>query len=528
MSQSRVARNDWGTLAVPTVGAWQPTLSVSVVVPAYAAQRLLPYVLAGLATQTYPGHLLEVVVVDDDPRSPLELPEVRPERTRIVRVDHGWGRANACHTGALASDGDVVHWLDADMLVEPDEVEAQLRWHHLLDHAVVLGHKWFVDPEPLLARAPSGDGRLHEAFAGAERQRHWVEDVWDKTEDLRSAGPRALRTHVGATASLRRALYDEAGGMDTTLRLGEDIDLGYRLAECGAVFIADRAARSWHLGRSHQQSRQDEVNDYNTYFLADRVPDLQPQRRRRRLYSVPYLEVVLDTRGHDHTAVVATVDAVLASTLSDLAVTLLGDWAAIAEARTSPLDDPQKPARLVRAAYAGEPRVALAERLPEGRSRAMFRLTLPGAGWAPAPHALGDLVLHLERTHHGLRQVLMPDGTAARLERTAAYARARRVAEAGEDLDDIVDELFGSWWVEAGDAGFHPSSTAQPQRSRGTAGPARDPAEAWRQLGGSDRGTRDGERPSRGAERLPGSGPAAAPGPAKRGRIGSVLRRLGH
>ena len=91
MTQPRVRRNDWGTLSVPEVGGpWQPTLSVSVVIPAYDAGRLLPFVLAGLAAQSYPEHLLEVVVADDGPGL-LELPEVRPERTRIVRVPQGWG-----------------------------------------------------------------------------------------------------------------------------------------------------------------------------------------------------------------------------------------------------------------------------------------------------------------------------------------------------------------------------------------------------------------------------------------------------
>jgi GT2 family glycosyltransferase len=521
VGQPRVRRNDWGSLAVPAVGGWEPALTVSVVIPAYRAQRLLPYVLAGLAAQTYPAHLLEVVVADDDPEQPVVLPEVRPERTRVVRVESGWGRANACHLGAMASDGQVIHWLDADMLVEPDEVEAQLRWHHLIDHAVVLGHKWFVDPEPLLALAPARDGRLHEVFADAEKEPHWVEAVWERTDDLRAAGPRALRAHVGATASVRRGLYDEAGGMDTSLRLGEDIDLGYRLAECGAVFVADREARSWHLGRSHQQSRQDEVNDYNTYFLADRVPDLQPQRRRGRLYSVPYLEVVLDTRGQDHAAVIATVDSVLASSLADLSVTLLGDWASISEDRTSPLDDPQRGPRLVRAAYAGDPRVLLAESL--GASRAQFRMRLGNAAWAPTPETLGTLVLHLERTHHSLRQVMMPDGSAARVERTAAYARAAKVAEPGEDLDDVVDALFGSWWVEGGDAGFEPSATIRRPRLRGTAGAAQDPAASWRELGGLTDVPQRPQRPKRPAKDRQET---AATAPRRRG-IGSLLRR-GH
>ena len=133
--QPVVRHNDWGSLAPPTLGGWEPTLSVTVVVPTFNYQRTLPYVLAALAGQSYPSHLLEVLVVDDQSSPPQELPEVRPDNTRLIRVEEGWGRANACHLGALAADGDVLHWYDADMLAHREEVEAHARWHHLVDYA---------------------------------------------------------------------------------------------------------------------------------------------------------------------------------------------------------------------------------------------------------------------------------------------------------------------------------------------------------------------------------------------------------
>ena len=136
---SRVRANDWRVLEPPPVSGWTPQKSVSVVIPAYRAERTLPYTLAALSVQSYPAHLLEVVVVDDGDGEPLQLPATRPENTRVVRTASSWGRANACHTGAAVSDGDVIHWLDADMVTRRDQVETQLRWHHLLDHAVVLG-----------------------------------------------------------------------------------------------------------------------------------------------------------------------------------------------------------------------------------------------------------------------------------------------------------------------------------------------------------------------------------------------------
>lgn len=520
--QPRVRRNEWGTLEVPALGAWQPRLSVSVVVPAWRAERLLPTVLAGLAAQTYPAHLLEVVVANDGPAD-LALPEVRPERTRVVRVEQGWGRANACHTGALASDGEVLHWLDADMLVEREHVEAQLRWHHVLDHAVALGHKWFVDPDPVLAMGPAAvreavaAGTLAACFEGLPREGHdWVEAVHRRTDDLRAAGPRALRTHVGATGSLRRSLYDESGGMDCSLVLGEDIDLGHRLAECGAVFVPDLQARSWHLGRSHVMQQREQINAHNDPYLADRVPDLRPKRRPGRQYAVPYLEVVLDTDGRAHDAVIATIDSVLASTVDDLVVTLLGDWSTLTDDRRSPLADPLLDQRLVRASYLHDPRVRLLEQLPPGRCPAMFRLTLPDAGWAPGPKALSSLLMHLERTHHGLCEVVPPAGTPIRLERTAAVQRASKVARSGEDLDDVVGDLFGRWAVPAQEAGFEPSATIPRPRLPNTAGRALDPDEAWAQLTRRPRRPRTGEPP----------GPSGPSGPARESVRERVARRL--
>ena len=47
---------------------------VTVVVPAYNSHITLPHVLAGLASQTYPAHLMEVVVSDDGSTPPVVLP----------------------------------------------------------------------------------------------------------------------------------------------------------------------------------------------------------------------------------------------------------------------------------------------------------------------------------------------------------------------------------------------------------------------------------------------------------------------
>ena len=469
MTQPLIRRNEWRSLPEEPLGAWTPTRSVSVVIPTWSADETLPVVLAGLAAQTYPGHLLEVVVVDDGNPTAVTLPEVRPENTRVVRVAEGWGRANACHTGALASDGDVIQWLDADMLVFAEHLEAQLRWHHQIDYAVVLGTKRFVDPAPLAGLSPAA---VREAVArgeiartwdwDAEETHKWVEGMWRRTDDLTLAGPRAFRAHVGATGSLSRELYLASGGMATSLRLGEDMELGHRLAEAGGVLIPEHASRAWHLGRTHVMEHRDQINRHNDAFLANLVPTMRPKRNRHgRRYDVPYLEVVVDGREHQADEVIGLVDALLDSSLDDLRVVVLGDFAALTDERQSPLGDPRFERRIVHRTYAGDQRVELTGAVPDGRCRSPWRLTLAGVAMAPTVDAIETLLDDLEQHHDGAAVI---DGIG-RLERTAAVERVLRTR--ADVTDEALQAAYGLIRLTASDAGWIDTTEREVARYEG-------------------------------------------------------------
>ena len=459
--QPRVRRNNWSLLEAPALGSWRPSLPVSVIIPAHQGAATLPFVLAALAAQSYPSHLLEVLVADDGSQPPLELPEVRPENTRLLTVSGGWGKPMACEQAVLASEGEVIHWLDADMVLHRDHVEAQLRWHHLIDYAAVLGHKLYAEADALSAWSPerlcqaAETGALEELARGDLTPHEWVEVILARTKDLTRAGPRAMRVHVGMSASVRRDLLDTAGGMNLDMVLGEDIELGYRLRECGAVFIPDREARSLHLGSSNVMRRQDDVNRHNRPRLADWVPEFRRMRKPYpRAYAVPYVEVVLDATALSLEAASVVVDTLLGSTVPDVLVTLVADWGALHENRRSPLDDERLNLRLLREFYLTDTRVRRVEELPAGRSPATFRLTLPGPDYLPAGAALELLLKRMERTHEGTMLIELLDGQVARLDRTAAVERARLVARPAEAFDDVLAEVYGVTRTSAADAGF--------------------------------------------------------------------------
>jgi glycosyltransferase involved in cell wall biosynthesis len=444
----RVVRNDWSSVAVPALNRWRPSMTVTVVIPAYQCQDTVDLALASLSRQTYPAELLDVIVVDDGSEPPLRLPEIRPKRTTLLRPSTGWGKANAQRAGVEQSAGDILLLLDADMVVYPEHVAAHARWHHAIPYCVTLGSKRFVDPP-----WPSSEavvqawerGTPDDLFGGRTGERHeYVERYVAQTSQLRTADHLAFRIHVGATVGLRRGLYDLAGGPDPALRFGNDTEFGYRLAQSGAVFVPETLARSWHLGATHVMRAQEQIARYRMAFLADLVP--YPRHWRKvggTSWTVPLVEVALTVRDEPLERVRAAVDSILRGTDSDVRVNLIGPWDRLNPDRVPALTDPQLDLRLIAATYRGEARVRL--------------ITEPLPSAFPSPYLLEMSASHglvsdsIQRLialadHHqvGAVQVEASDGGGdVLLWRTAAVGRAGWVRAAGESLLDAVAATYG-------------------------------------------------------------------------------------
>ncbi|MFJ6021633.1 glycosyltransferase [Nocardiopsis alba] len=479
-AQPRVRRNDHAVLSPPPLGGWEPSLSVSVVVPAHGGSEKLALVLASLAAQSYPAHLMEVVVVDDGSPEPLVLPRVRPENTRlVVSAEGGWGSAHAVNTGVGVSSGQVVLRLDADMLVYREHVESQMRWHHLIDYGVALGHKLFVDFDPAAmtpeyVRDEVAAGRADRLFDRDSADPHWVERLIGQHDRLRTAGRLSYKVFIGATGSLHRSLFDAAGGMAPELVLGGDTEFAYRVAQQGAVFVPDLDTSSWHLGRSQMQTRRDAGTRYRSPYVSNRVPDFHLRRKRPdRQWEVPLVDVVVDTAERTLEEVDTTVSALLDGSTPDLRLWLPGPWSRLNDERRRPLDDELLDPRLIHETFRGDPRVRFVEEPPETDPRVPFRLFL-GGGPALGPTAVADLVKEIDKEGAGLLCAPLPGATRAgdgllRLERGSAYARARHLEPEAEgaDLDRVVEETHGTHWIPgerflAADEGEEPP-TARPE-----------------------------------------------------------------
>ncbi|WP_113702728.1 glycosyltransferase, partial [Nonomuraea lactucae] len=436
-----MSQNDFSPLQPPPLGTWSPTLSVSVVIPAHGGPHL-DLTLAALAAQTYPDHLMEVLVVDDGSEPPIRLPEIRPVNTRLVRVETGWGISNAVNTGAKAADGEIIQRLDADMVACREHIEALARWHHLTDYAVTIGMKRFVEAPPLTASEVFRAERLGELFDLDKAVASSTEATIAKTDGLRkSRNPYHVCT--GPTSALPRDVFHAVGGLDPTVARGEDTEFAYRLAMHGVVFIPDMEAQAVHLGLPAQHRDRERAVRAVEPYLAHRIPlrrDLRKDPGRRWL--VPYVEIVLDVTDTSEAVVRRAVAAALDGTLQDVVVTLVGPWSRLHDERRSVLADPSFELRLMRDLFAHDERIRLIDEAAPTPAPTPFRYRGP-VDVALHRSTLERMVETVQKDLTGVLVVDLPDGRTARLERTSALGRAVLLAAPDGDLDEVIAVTHG-------------------------------------------------------------------------------------
>jgi len=133
--------NDWQQL-VPDPGAtWTPHQLVSICIPTRNPGPGLERTLRCLAAQTYPAELIEIVIADDASDQPIVVPDGLAHTARVVRQERtlDFGAGQARNLAASAAEGDILFFLDADVIPERQVVESYARWFDRCDLAVPLG-----------------------------------------------------------------------------------------------------------------------------------------------------------------------------------------------------------------------------------------------------------------------------------------------------------------------------------------------------------------------------------------------------
>lgn len=174
---------------------------LSIIIPAFNEEKLLPATLMAIKGALADFDDAEIIVVDNE--STDKTRAIAESAGALVVTENIHNIAAVRNKGAKAANGDVLVFIDADTIVRPG----------LFEH---------------IATAMSDEKCVGGSAAveyEAPYRRIWMRffmKLWTILGKL-------TRMRGGALQFCRRDVFDELGGYDTTIYVGEDIDFHWRL-----------------------------------------------------------------------------------------------------------------------------------------------------------------------------------------------------------------------------------------------------------------------------------------------------------
>jgi GT2 family glycosyltransferase len=202
------------------------TIQVSVVVPAYNNAGALSQCLSALRAAASDD--TEIIVVDDASNQDV-LSTAARWGARAVRLARNAGPAAARNQGVRYARGQILFFVDADVVVPNNAIE---RIRRILDcHSEIAAVFGSYDADPAAPGLVSQYRNLLHHF-------------------MHQTGKPEASTFWAGTGAVRRAAFERVGGFDEQRFPRpsiEDIELGYRLRQAGYRIFLDKSLQSMHL-----------------------------------------------------------------------------------------------------------------------------------------------------------------------------------------------------------------------------------------------------------------------------------------
>lgn len=214
----------------------------------------------------------EIVVVDNDREEPPEL----PEGVRLLRNPENLGFARACNRGLRTSSGEIVVFVNPDVIVERDFFERLGEFFRGAPQAGVAGPR-IVDGTGALQLSARREVNLASGLLG---RTSLLTRAFPKSRLVRrmfpAAGepgaPVAVDWVSGACLAARREVLEELGGFDERFFMYfEDADLCRRARQAGwKVFYLPRVQVVHHTGASSGDRTRAILRLHKSAFLYHR------------------------------------------------------------------------------------------------------------------------------------------------------------------------------------------------------------------------------------------------------------------
>jgi GT2 family glycosyltransferase len=246
-------------------------LAASVIVPTFNRPAALARTLRGVRAMDVPADEVEVVVVDsgtedsDNARLATEYGAVYARRAND-------GVSAARNHGASLASGELLLFVDDDIVVAPSNLREHQAIHMTHDCCLVSGH-WEFDPELRRKLEQSPLGRYRLAY----------EDLYNRPAGVHSresAGQVHPRTLAASNLSIKTDAFWSLDGFDERFPVGaEDQDLSWRAAKAGCLLIYDFGIPVVHNDQHSDFAalcRRLERGAIGTVYFARKNPDAPP------------------------------------------------------------------------------------------------------------------------------------------------------------------------------------------------------------------------------------------------------------
>lgn len=288
---------------------------VSIIIPSYNRYPLNLYSLQALANQSIDPKKFEVIFIDDASTDKTsQLANYCPPFTfRYLRNDRNLGVARSRNKGIQHTTGEIVLFLDAEMIVGPDYINNHIKHHKKNKKAVVIGGTVGIksytcaypdfkrgqikdikklakmnpslskklgsltneisstirnlkEPFPIIDEREIKDLSLLDKYSLFNKYKH-INTMVTRLGDKFKKSPISWMACLG-NLSVNADFLREVGGFDEDFTEWgcEDVELGYRLFQHGAMFIVDSEIKRYHQEHPESPMKKEEWKKNQNLF----------------------------------------------------------------------------------------------------------------------------------------------------------------------------------------------------------------------------------------------------------------------
>ena len=244
------AGNDYSFMEKMLDDNFQP-LPISIVIPVYNRIDMLRRTIAMLTHQSYPLHLLEIIIADDgSDDNPEQLIEEFKEFFDVNYVrqkDEGYRLSHVRNLGVRSARYENIIILDCDMAPTPNLVRIFAKWLALDKKVILIGHRRYVDANNIdpqeVMKSPAVMLELppvatKNAVMKQSPSKDWRESIYLETNNLKDS-PHPFRASSCGNVAFHRRVFQHAGEFDESFTAwgAEDNEFGYRVFNQGYYFV---------------------------------------------------------------------------------------------------------------------------------------------------------------------------------------------------------------------------------------------------------------------------------------------------